>query len=245
MSGPLVLFWSHAVLAWMFVNYVVRNSNSRPFTIITVRVLGAVGLTASCSSPLRAYPIMIAFVVLIPLLAIGRGYLRPRHAAELEVGTTLLFMISAAWIVQRAGIAADRGFIALPLSEARIAALLLVVSAFVFSVQGGTYIVRGVLEKSGALPRMVKPAQENETVDVKEFNRGRLIGALERVLLVTLVALQQYAALGFVFAAKGLIRSRDFENRDLSEYFLIGSLTSVTLAVAIGLTVRLTLLLLW
>jgi hypothetical protein len=63
-------------------------------------------------------------------------------------------------------------------------------------------------------------------LDLAELNRGRLIGNLERILLTIVVAAGSYAALGFLVAAKGLIRSEEFEKRDFTEYFLIGSLTS-------------------
>lgn len=55
-----------------------------------------------------------------------------------------------------------------------------------------------------------------------------------------------YEALGFVIAAKGLIRSRDLEaNRDLTEYFLIGSLASVAVALATGIAARGIIQVLW
>ena len=55
-----------------------------------------------------------------------------------------------------------------------------------------------------------------------------------------------YEALGFIVAAKGLIRSRDFEkSRDLTEYFLIGSLASVAVALATGVIARYTIQTLW
>jgi hypothetical protein len=44
----------------------------------------------------------------------------------------------------------------------------------------------------------------------------------------------QYEALGFVVAAKGLIRSKEFEDRDFTEYFLLGTLASVLIAVLTG-----------
>jgi len=39
------------------------------------------------------------------------------------------------------------------------------------------------------------------------MNRGRLIGNLERLVLTLVVVAGSYAALGFLVAAKGLIRS--------------------------------------
>jgi hypothetical protein len=78
----------------------------------------------------------------------------------------------------------------------------------------------------------------DETVDLGEYSRGRLIGNLERILLVVVVAAGSYESLAFLAAAKGLIRSKELENRDWAEYFLVGSLASVLVSVAVGLLVR-------
>jgi hypothetical protein len=82
-------------------------------------------------------------------------------------------------------------------------------------------------------------------VDIVEFNRGRLIGNIERIILTIVVAAGSYAALGFLVAAKGLIRSEEFEQRDFTEYFLIGSLSSVLIALCAGLVIRYVLVALW
>lgn len=44
---------------------------------------------------------------------------------------------------------------------------------------------------------MVDGHVENQNFDLKEINRGRLIGNLERLLLTLVVAGGSYAALGF------------------------------------------------
>ncbi len=91
----------------------------------------------------------------------------------------------------------------------------------------------------------VEPAADR-SLDVKEYNRGRLIGNLERIVLTIVVAGGSYAALAFLVAAKGVVRSDEFENnRDFAEYFLIGSLSSVLVALCAGLGLRFALLQLW
>jgi hypothetical protein len=82
-------------------------------------------------------------------------------------------------------------------------------------------------------------------VDIIEINRGRLIGNLERLVLTIVVAAGSYAALAFLVAAKGLIRSEDLRDRDFAEYFLIGSLASVLVALCAGLVMRFALSSLW
>jgi hypothetical protein len=72
-------------------------------------------------------------------------------------------------------------------------------------------------------------------IDVKEYNRGCLIGNLERIVLTVVVAAGSYAALAFLVSAKGVVRSDEFENdREFAEYFLIGSLSSVPVALCAG-----------
>jgi hypothetical protein len=86
---------------------------------------------------------------------------------------------------------------------------------------------------------------EKKNLDLVEMNRGRLIGNLERLLLTLVVAAGSYAALGFLVAAKGLIRSEELQERDFAEYFLVGSLCSVLIALCAGLVIRYALLTLW
>lgn len=69
--------------------------------------------------------------------------------------------------------------------------------------------------------------------------RGQAIGMLERALLLTLVLLDQWGALGFVLAAKSIARFKDLDERDMSEYYLVGTLLSTALAVGTGLVVKL------
>lgn len=84
------------------------------------------------------------------------------------------------------------------------------------------------------------------TIDDEEYNRGRLIGNLERIILTIVVAAGSYAALAFLVAAKGVVRSDEFEkSRDFTEYFLIGSLSSVLVALCAGIGLRFALVRLW
>jgi hypothetical protein len=53
------------------------------------------------------------------------------------------------------------------------------------------------------------------------------------------------AALAFFFAAKGLIRSRELEERARVDYLLLGSLISFLIALAAGLILQKTVAILW
>jgi hypothetical protein len=84
-----------------------------------------------------------------------------------------------------------------------------------------------------------------DSLDVSEINRGRLIGNLERLILTIVVAAGSYAALAFLVAAKGLIRSEELKRLDFAEYFLVGSLSSALIALCCGMAIRIALLVLW
>ena len=61
---------------------------------------------------------------------------------------------------------------------------------------------------------------------------GATIGVLERLLIVTFVLTNATAAIGFVVGAKTLARFKQLDDRDFAEYYLLGTLASV--AVALG-----------
>lgn len=64
---------------------------------------------------------------------------------------------------------------------------------------------------------------------------GATIGVLERLLIVTFVLTGSTAAIGFVVAAKTLARFKQLDDRDFAEYYLLGTLASVAIALASAL----------
>ncbi|CAN5377819.1 hypothetical protein BH09ACT6_BH09ACT6_18460 [soil metagenome] len=84
-------------------------------------------------------------------------------------------------------------------------------------------------------------AQQSATGDIDlsaaDLRGGRLIGPLERLLIVSLTLAGFYAVVAALIAAKGIVRfpeiSRDGPSGSKAEYFLVGSLVSWTVAVAL------------
>lgn len=66
------------------------------------------------------------------------------------------------------------------------------------------------------------------------FKSGALIGTLERWLIVFFMAIQQYEAIGFLVAAKSILRFSETKESEKSEYVLAGTLVSITIAIACG-----------
>jgi hypothetical protein len=67
---------------------------------------------------------------------------------------------------------------------------------------------------------------------------GEVIGVLERLVTFALVLAGAFPAVGFVVAAKAAARFPEFKDKAFAEYFLIGSLASVGLALVVGLALR-------
>jgi hypothetical protein len=70
-------------------------------------------------------------------------------------------------------------------------------------------------------------------------NAGKWIGILERSLILIFLLQNQYAAIGLLITAKGLLRfSEKDRQEEKTEYVLIGSLISVFLSISTGIIVN-------
>jgi hypothetical protein len=94
-------------------------------------------------------------------------------------------------------------------------------------LRGGMTVTALVLREFPALP-----------LDPDTARMGRTIGLLERALMLLLVSLGQWGAVGLVVAAKSLARFEALKERHFAEYYLIGTLTSLLIAALGGLGLR-------
>ena len=72
-------------------------------------------------------------------------------------------------------------------------------------------------------------------------NAGKRIGQLERFLILTFILVDQFAAIGFLLAAKSILRfgdTREPNHRKINEYVLVGTLTSFSVTIAFGILAR-------
>jgi len=143
------------------------------------------------------------------------------HVLVILVGWALID--PSAWTVASV-VTALGGVDQLPWSEMTIGALY--VSAFVFAHEGGNTIVRGVLPKEG-------PESTEDDLEV-----GSLIGTLERWLILLLGLAGRWESVALVVAAKSIARFTELKKRAFAEYFLVGTLASVLVAVLLALLVQ-------
>ena len=69
--------------------------------------------------------------------------------------------------------------------------------------------------------------------DESLLKAGRFIGNIERTMILSFVLLGQYSAIGFLVAAKSILRLKD--EQKLSEYILTGTFLSVGIAIIAGI----------
>ncbi|WP_207719860.1 hypothetical protein [Clostridium algidicarnis] len=69
-------------------------------------------------------------------------------------------------------------------------------------------------------------------------NAGALIGILERCIILLLLSVGQYSAIGFVLTAKSIARyNKIADDPKFSEYYLLGTLLSTMLVIVAYLLV--------
>lgn len=101
--------------------------------------------------------------------------------------------------------------------------------AFVLSVFGGVPFVQHVLShfrlsvQNGGLERA-----------------GTFIGIFERAMVTVLVFVSAYDAIGIVLAAKSIARFGQLRDRKFAEYYLIGTLASMSFALVLGVVANAT-----
>jgi hypothetical protein len=114
----------------------------------------------------------------------------------------------------------------------------LVLFGLLFAANEANLVIRAVFDWLRLKPQLRTGVAGALEVDVGEYNRGRVIGLLERALLYLFVLQGQYGAIGFVLAAKAFTRFKALDDRPFAEYVLVGTLLSACLAVAVGTAVK-------
>lgn len=195
-------------------------------------VVGA--LWVWCMPSERRAPLGFWPAVLLGVLSIG---------AVVALGArTQSGLIGAVWSIRS------------PFGEVPFDLAMLTVGAGVFLLESANLVVRAALDgehtwRPVELTRSLRPENAEseaesaliatkETSDEAEsvrdpragFKGGRLIGPLERILVMILTLAAAYPILAAMLAAKGIVRfpeiSRDGETGARAEYFLVGSLVS-------------------
>ena len=122
------------------------------------------------------------------------------------------------------------GTIALPAWQLETKVLLWIV-AFVFCLRPANFFIQNIFKEA-------KISIPDSGKEQSLPNAGRVIGNVERLLTLVFVMLGQFEAIGFLLAAKSLLRFRETDTVK-SEYVLVGTLLSFGIAILMGVAVKL------
>jgi hypothetical protein len=329
-----ILLWTQIVFFWMLINYSIPGvpvtqaairafkSEDRKRVCRGIASKGAAFALLSLFLPglsLEQFWPKLLLAIVIFLLTLGFPATRillhkkvgPRTkglTAEFELLWHLLFVVATGYLIALISLQVppNSSLITIPFSSKQVSTLFIIGASIVFLTTGGTLVVRGILDKTGSLPRKhtaggvldlklhahelstrtselylltqesstdaeelrVRAAEissrvdefdkrvqqlgvqsteqqsptdsssTTSTVDTKELNLGEYIGILERFIILIVTLVGAYEAIGFILAGKGLIRAREFEDRDFAEYFLVGTLISTLTAVLVGIVIK-------
>lgn len=104
--------------------------------------------------------------------------------------------------------------------------ILLVGVVYVLVIFGGGYFIRLLIG-----PLWKEEEGQTKTKHEEVINAGLYIGWLERFLVLTALFLQSPATVGFILAAKSIARYPELKSVRFAEYFLIGTLLSIGIAI--------------
>jgi hypothetical protein len=133
----------------------------------------------------------------------------------------ILSLICIAWLLSGLGLL--RGFPGVGYRP------LVVFGGFVATVQGAGFLI-------GKFARHLTERNQLELDGLRDG--GMLIGQLERALIFLLIFIGEPAGIGFLVAAKSILRFEEAKKQKLAEYVLIGTLLSFSLAIALAVTTK-------
>jgi hypothetical protein len=195
------------------------------------RALLAAGLLLVTLLPASPGPEIWALAV----LAVAFSAAVPPASALLPAGVVVLVALAA--VLQSAGETWEAVE-----SVASNDDVLLVVAGWAVAAFGGGAVVGWMTRPFASTD--LKGADEADITDPAPATpeghpgAGRLIGWLERTLIFGFVVAGKPEAAVIVFAAKSIARFASLDDRRFAEYYLIGSLASLLIAVGAGVAVE-------
>lgn len=115
---------------------------------------------------------------------------------------------------------------------------IMITAAFIFCAKPTNVFIKNIFRTfSIDIPvnnDLDKP-QENSSIHEQSLpNAGKLIGIMERFLVLALILVGQFSAVGLILAAKSVLR---FRSTVKNEYILVGTFLSFGIAVLIGILI--------
>src|SRR6185503_20257406 len=213
-SDKQILLWTQLICFWMFISYLsqskpqkesetntseVKSKRRIIFQLVSfgliIYLLPGINFERFWARMLLVL-IVLAFFLILPFvrarLARAKDGLLKRGAAEWELVANGLLITITGYVIAKSSLGIENPLVALPISSAHLSTCFLVLAGAFFLCDGGTYITRGILFKTGTAPHK-KDTKESLTknqadrsaapIDKEELNLGKYIGNLERLMV--------------------------------------------------------------
>lgn len=216
LETAVALAFGHAVADFLLqTDEMVRRKSRSHVLLLHVGIVTLVSWTA------LGFPLVPLLLLLLAASHFVIDWLKLRHGGSsfgpfvIDQAAHLFMVMVAAALFPDAwsrGLWADA-----PAPFALLPQAMALGAGFVFAVWGGDYATRALMSDL--------PAPDPESLP----KGGRLIGRLERAMIMMLVIAGQPDGIGFLIAAKSLLRFNDLaqdKDRRISEYVIIGTLAS-------------------
>lgn len=217
------------ILAHLLTDFVfqpsswIESRNKKHFRSLPLYLHGLVtAIVAWAFIGLSYWP--VAFIILVTHILIdGWKSYRPKETKYFLVDQCLHFVVLlACWYF----LFLNCGDVIAAWDEISTQKNLITITAYVF-----------VSFPAGILIGQLTQKWREQITDAPTLgNAGKWIGIIERIVILTLVFHHQYEAIGFLIAAKSLLRFNEANRPEIkTEYLLIGTLISITIAIVTGL----------
>lgn len=126
------------------------------------------------------------------------------------------------------------GVIAVNFADSYIASSVwVIITAYIAVLSPASVLIKSFMDYEKWIP--------SGTSNTGMPNAGKWIGYLERILILTFIFTDNIEGVGFLLAAKSVFRFgdlKDSEDVNLTEYILIGTFLSFTIAILIGFAAK-------
>lgn len=110
---------------------------------------------------------------------------------------------------------------------------IVITAGFLFCAKPSNIVIKNIFISMD----LSIPTNTNSDKDDGDLpNAGKLIGLMERFLVLALILVGQYSAVGLIIAAKSILR---FSDNKKNEYVLIGTMLSFGIATILGILISL------
>ncbi len=214
---------------WIVERYDKKFKSPRLYLHVTIHAVLALVVMLLAKQGIGV-SVLVALVIGVTHLVIdiGKSYTPNDSAVWFVIDQILhLVVLIAVWVI----FTGNGSNLVLLLENQITPDLLLVIIAYIMAIRPLQFMIAIAVSKWAS--------KIDNTGSLAQA--GAVIGKVERFLVLTFILVDQFAAIGFLIAAKSVLRFGDLKDpnhRRLTEYVLVGTLLSFSGTVVIGLVTK-------